>query len=114
MSDTPKLDDGGPAFPCEVDWSMETLRGRQTANAGGIHMGLSLRDYYAAHAPISYVDAWYACGYKEAPKHDTERLLAVTILALLRYEYADAMLSERLKEKDLGKTSTSLSKPRSA
>lgn len=46
---TAPVDNGGPAFPVEVD--MTQPFGRQTGNTSWQTYGMSLRDYYIAHAP---------------------------------------------------------------
>ena len=61
--------DGGPAFPNESDFGVSDKS-----------CGMSLRDYFAAHAPIP-AKAGATWG-----EH-----------AQLRWEYADAMLAERDK-----------------
>jgi len=43
-----KIDDGGPAFPCEVD-STQPLH-RQVGNTIWQTYGLTMRDYFAAKA----------------------------------------------------------------
>lgn len=58
--------------------------------------GMSLRDYYAAHAPISMDDAAIACGWRDlndagATQGDARTTIWV-VMTLMRYEYADAML----------------------
>lgn len=58
--------------------------------------GMSLRDYYAAHAPISMDDAAIACGWRDlndagATQGDA-RTTIWAVMTLMRYEYADAML----------------------
>lgn len=59
--------DGGPAFPTPE-------------SHGDDYEGMSMRDYFAAHAPLQIDDArtW---------ENEAE----------LRYKYADAMLKERVK-----------------
>lgn len=58
--------------------------------------GMSLRDYYAAHAPISMDDAAIACGWKDLnhadATQDSVRTTIWVVMTLMRYEYADAML----------------------
>ena len=58
--------------------------------------GMSLRDYYAAHAPISMDDAAIACGWSDlnhaVPTQDSVRTTIWAVMTLMRYEYADAML----------------------
>lgn len=58
--------------------------------------GMSLRDYYAAHAPISIDNAAAACGWTNLnhaePTQDSVRAMIWAVMTLMRYEYADAML----------------------
>lgn len=77
-----KIEDGSPAFACAAE--------------NGQQPGMSLREYYAAHAPISLRDAVEAFG--EDPDHlsslqdDSIRVGVFEMLAALRLEYADAMI----------------------
>jgi hypothetical protein len=59
---------------------------------------MTLRDYFAAKAPITVADAMVACGCSALSigMLDTaQRLEVFGILAIMRGEYADAMLVER-------------------
>jgi hypothetical protein len=78
---------GGPAFPCDWDYINSN---REAAN------GMTLRDYFAAHAPITLTDAvefldTYG-GEVTGPWPPQEVLRT---LADLRVEYANAMLKAR-------------------
>lgn len=75
--------DGGPAFPVECDWSTGELRGQQTTNAGGWHVGMTLRDYFAAKA--------FGGTLANSAFHDD----SPESLARWAYEMADAMLKAR-------------------
>jgi hypothetical protein len=78
--------DGGPAFPV-LDSNLED--GRQ---------GMSLRDYFMAHAPINLFDAVLVCVFAEPMDwNDANRATVIAILAMMRGEYADAMIAERAK-----------------
>lgn len=68
--------DGGPAFACAAE--------------NGHQPGMSLRDYFAAHA-FSAISMAMASAMPE-PMFPTPGLLAE-----LAYKHADAMLSERAK-----------------
>lgn len=84
---------GGPAFPCEFDM-----------NTSGVeqYAGLSVRDYFAAHAPVEALDlpretaadvrAYLneSSRYGEMPANWKHR-----VQAKARYRYADAMLRAR-------------------
>lgn len=67
---------------------------------GSVHDVMTLRDYFAAHAPITVADAMIVCGRDSSSigmlgKSRREEVLSV--LAVLRTEYANAMLAERAK-----------------
>ena len=100
-----EIDDGGPAFPSEA-WR------RQDGTWSGTP-GLMLRDYFAARCPDSWVerhspktvgdvrDTLIARGIIPADRKqgdvfksydDNDR---ITLGALIRYDYADAMLRAR-------------------
>lgn len=73
---------GGPAFPQDND---------ATGSAG-----MTLRDYFAAHAPFTMQDAsrvWAEHG--EGTKPTGRELMSA--LAGMRIAYADAMIAERAK-----------------
>jgi hypothetical protein len=80
MADT---NTGGPAFPTPII-------------SIGQHQGMTLRDYFAAHAPITYQDAieWldrYG-GEVVGPWHPSR---IMETLVDLRNDYADSMLEAR-------------------
>lgn len=107
-----KIDDGGPAFPVEMrvsGWSSDPLATPVLKQFGG----MSLRDYFAAHCPDTWIErntpdgtdamrrellkrkiiasTWHSGGPLETYSEiDTSRLYTA-----LRYEYADAMLAAR-------------------
>lgn len=72
---------GGPAFPVTTDTAQRD---------GEILLGMSLRDYFAAHAPMEILIG------KSGPKLENES--EFRFLARLRFQYADAMVAERSKE----------------
>lgn len=72
-------DDGGPAFPTSEEHGF---------NSGA--PGMTLRDYFAAHAPIGVADANEAFYREHGRNARTSEMLDV--LARLRIAYADAML----------------------
>ncbi len=68
---------GGAAFP----------------SPGGTSSGMDLRDYFAAHAPITVADAEKAVrGVTAVPPTGGELM---EMLSGMRYVYADAMLKAR-------------------
>ena len=92
--------DGGPAFPLATG-SVETTgdRGQKIVTVRELQRGLSLRDYFAAHAPTP--QDWYIL--ESLPRLNNMRSLndsvAIRKSAELAWPYvwADAMLAERAK-----------------
>jgi len=78
------LKDGGPAFPVLCDYVNGKPRGMQTANSGGWHEGLSLRDYFAA-AALQGLNAGDFANYSD--------------MAFDAFKIADAMLEARRETK---------------
>lgn len=94
MSDK-QIETGGPAFPSieqTDEWS---------ENQGGYvpkfytEGGMTLRDYFAAHAPITFDDIRGIMGSSFDPSRDMDRLAIIAVLAHARAEYADAMIAAR-------------------
>lgn len=55
------------------------------------HGGLSLRDYFAAHCPITHGDAFHLISAQtEVGTPDCTKIMEA--FCRMRYEYADAML----------------------
>lgn len=88
---------GGPAFP--------PLTSRKYDNFGDkVAPGISRREWFATHAPISMKEAWSIwTDHKKRTMADTlgaasEREPFLQWFASLRYEYADAMLRETAGE----------------
>ena len=71
-------DNGGQAFP----WGEH----------GTVLGGMTLRDYFAAHAPET--PSWWMNGYKESL---TDLMLVGEHISRWRWVYADEMLKEREK-----------------
>lgn len=76
-----------PAFP-------EQAMGSDGHPEAAFEGGLRRLDYFAAHAPVSYEMALAVYGSSEAPTSDTERAAFFAVWALLRREYASAMVAE--------------------
>ncbi len=79
-------DNGGPAFGGEID---DVFIDTSHPNTAPLKLqrrvaGMSLRDYFAAHAP-------------HAPITDYFTDEAAQVIAVASYRYADAMLAERKK-----------------
>ena len=83
MPDT--INDGGPAFPTE--------NAMQTGPSSCRYEGMTMRDYFAAHAPIGVADANEAFYRAHGRNARTSEMLDT--LAGLRSMYADAMLKAR-------------------
>jgi hypothetical protein len=89
------INDGGPAFPVEVDGTQPN--GRQTGNTLWQSYGMSLRDYMAIHATEADI------------LHQTDVIRSAQIcgggvgvlpdgwIVTARYMHADAMLKARQK-----------------
>lgn len=80
-----KPQDGGAAFPLHPgimpDWTAST--------------GMSLRDYFAAQAPITFEVVMLTYGGEPHITQDADRAAFFAVWTMLRYEYADAMLAAR-------------------
>ncbi len=88
-----EIKDGGPAFP----------QGQSIGDISSVEGGMTLRDYFAAHAPVTCIDAnqsllqqpdaarFAACDHDGAMPMP----LIMKELVRLRWEYADAMLTAR-------------------
>jgi hypothetical protein len=89
--------DGGPAFPGMQTGLAVPIELVDQVKAVKIpHNGMSVRDYFAAHAPIDLADArnqWHKMHGSGSRQPSMQDILA--LLALLRGEYADAMTAER-------------------
>lgn len=86
-------DMSGPAFPIP-------LNAGENYSGHGIADGMTLREYFAAHAPITYNEAlahWY--GAPDREKGSSPMVSdVVAMLRLMRYAYADEMLAGREKD----------------
>lgn len=89
-----KEDNGGPAFPIPIISQNQSTGETSIWQTEG---GMPLRDYFASNAPVTVQDAIDVSGYKDRDclKHDADRNVVFAVLTMMRYEYADAMLSER-------------------
>ncbi len=75
----------GPAFPARVMLNA-SVDPSSPIYAEGLHPGMSLRDYFAAHAPHAVVTSSEADLSRRAADHAT-----------WAYLYADAMIATRKK-----------------
>ena len=75
-----KRDNGEPAFPA-------------TAPNGNQFSGMTLRDYFAAHAPEIPPDHWWLRYAKDLQSLDQH----MDVLTDWAYAYADSMLKQRSK-----------------
>ncbi len=64
----------------------------------GAQQGMTLRDYFAAHAPFTMTDVIesFISNSKENQKGPTGREI-IDFMVALRFSYADAILAERAK-----------------
>jgi len=85
-----KIETGGPAFPVST---AEASEGHQDGHNTWQFPGMTLRDYFAAHAPIGVADANEAFYRAHGRNALTSEMLDT--LARLRSMYADAMLKAR-------------------
>lgn len=99
------MNDRGPAFPANVDDYMEVPDGyggkkMEPRSAYGMapHQGMSLRDYFAAHAPEEALILPSTLGdcatFIGVEKFDNTKHWPL-VNAKARYIYADAMLQAR-------------------
>lgn len=96
MSDTRK--DGGPAFPHWSGWREGDIQEVESKD------GMTLRDYFAVHAPESEIRSMKPgnmerCALYLGIEEDDYNadIHYRQVLAKVRYEWADTMLSERDK-----------------
>jgi len=85
--------DGGPAFPAPLETAL--MAGLKPSNGA---LGMTLRDYFAANAPITVADAMVAVAADSASigtLQKSARARVMAMLAEMRLEYADAMLAAR-------------------
>ena len=85
MTTTPET--GGPAFPLD---SSDGARGHQSGPNSWQFPGLSIRDHFAGLALAAMIGNTDKDGC-------TRGAAGVPILAKFAYEYADAMLAERVR-----------------
>ena len=79
-----KIDDGGPAFPVNE-------LNQHDGKIFNQHMGLTLRDYFAAKAMQVLIS-------KSDGQSKTGGKAGVPLIACYAYEFADAMLATRKEE----------------
>ncbi len=87
------MDDGGPAFP------------HQDSGDTGTRSGMTLRDWFAGQAPVTMGGAARVCGWPPEFNltQDSDRAAFWAVMAMLRFEYADAMIvARRIKGDDNG------------
>ena len=86
--------DGGPAFPLPL--------GHMSAADWGQSGGMTLRDYFIAHAPAAEIDGMVpvdvgSCAkYLGIDKYENDKHYLL-LIAKCRCQWADAMLAERSK-----------------
>lgn len=83
--------DGGPAFPQGV---LDAAFGYQQTKAAAI-CGMSLRDYFAAHAITGYMLAFDYQMLRSMSEQEIE--MNFVNAAAVAYKMADSMMTERAK-----------------
>lgn len=89
-----KINDGGPAFPFPSDDGPGQFQPSR---------GMTLRDWFASQCPLTVQEAWGIWTSRESlpflrtVASANERAPFFEYFAMLRFEYADAMLAERAK-----------------
>lgn len=94
-----QIKNGGPAFPFGVKHTWDNYRG-ESSTLEENEEGMSLRDYFAEHAPTTMQDAinlLSMLGEKDPMRRGGDLLRT---MAQMRYAYADAMLAEGASEHD--------------
>lgn len=85
MTDRQEVDDGGHAFPAPPCGDSMTFEDGRTTHQFSGSTGMTLRDYFAAHAPPAPTQL------RNASHLDLEMLAGIR----WRWQYADAMLKAR-------------------
>ena len=88
-----KIKDGGPAFPRSIIYA-------NSDNPFEIVQGLSLRDYFAAKAMQAMIDKFNIHLSHYGNEQEEEEISHLYLLvATSAYNYANAMLAERERER---------------
>lgn len=91
------IDNGGPAFPVLCDSKDgKPYQGMQTANTGGWWEGLSIRDWFAAHALIALTAG--------NPITEDTGQWCHPLIAEDAYKLADAMLVARESQQTIAES----------
>jgi hypothetical protein len=86
--------DGGPAFPVEMDWQDGKPRaGKQTTSFSGWETGMTLRDYYAGQVVGVLLRNYFEGSLRVGPTTPIGQLPET--IGRESYEIADAMLKAR-------------------
>jgi len=89
-----KIEDGGPAFPVEVQTMPDgSLRPVQTGHMTGWSGGLTTRDYFAIHADVPWNAVIDTLAIRGESSRTVQRM--AEYLAEVRYIMADAMIAAR-------------------
>jgi hypothetical protein len=67
----------------------------ENGNPFGNYHGMTLRDYLAAHAPITLADVYHTFFDNKPDIGEPNTELLMKAFAKVRYQYADAMLEAR-------------------
>lgn len=105
-----KINDGGPAFPMQDAQAIHAYAAAAVAAVADVDErdslytaaraaavgGMTLRDYFAAKAPVAFGMAVAVWGDDQLALHDDRtRAAFLAVWAMLHYEWADAMLAAR-------------------
>ena len=87
---------GGSAFPLATGWVETTgARGQKIVVVRELDRGMSLRDYFAAHAPA--IPDWYIASPLARYSDSDLTTVRFKLMSAWPYAWADAMLAERAK-----------------
>lgn len=93
------MHDGGPAFPARIPLEYVHEQGKEYPDFS--EAGMSLRDYFAIHAPaptkeeIQHVADMERAANPHGDTYKPARRGSLEIECSLRFKWADAMLAER-------------------
>lgn len=92
-----KIEDGGPAFPVEVQFMPDgTKQAIQTGHMTGWASGLSIRDYFAIHADVPWNAVIETLSLQGRSRPTIQEMSEYR--AKLKYAESDAMLKARKGE----------------
>ena len=87
--------DNPPAFPTGAARQFKNIEGRRELAPAIGSEGMTLRDYFAANAPITLADVYHTFFENKPDIGNPNKELLIKCFAEIRYQYADAMLKAR-------------------